>query len=94
MSLPLDQSSERVATGPSTVGISPAIERHYTVAEVAILWNLSRDTIRRLFQNEPGVAILTTATRRGKRRYKTLRIPETVLLRVHRQKVNALMLHT
>jgi hypothetical protein len=93
MSLPLDRSSERGAKVPSTVGISPAIERHYTVAEVAILWNLSRDTIRRLFENEPGVVILTTATRRGKRRYKTLRIPESVLLRVHRQNVNALMLH-
>jgi transcriptional regulator GlxA family with amidase domain len=93
MSLPLNPSSERDARVPSTVGISPAIERHYTVAEVAILWNLSRDTIRRLFQNEPGVIVLTAATHRGKRRYKTLRIPESVLLRVHRQKVNALMLH-
>jgi hypothetical protein len=93
MSLPLNPSSERDATVPSTGGISPAIERHYTVAEVAILWNLSRDTIRRLFQSEPGVVILTTATRRVKRRYKTLRIPESVLLRVHRQNVNALMFH-
>jgi transcriptional regulator GlxA family with amidase domain len=78
---------------PSTIGFSPAIERHYTVAEVAILWNLSRDTIRRLFQNEPGVVVLTTATRRGKRRYRTLRIPESVLLRVHRQNINALVFH-
>jgi len=93
MSLPLNQSSERDAKVSSTVGILPAIERHYTVAEVAILWNLSCDTIRRLFENEPGVVILTTATRRGKRRYKTLRIPESVLLRVHRQNVNALMFH-
>jgi len=93
MSLPLDQSSERDAKVSSGVGISPAIERHYTVAEVAILWNLSRDTIRRLFQSEPGVVILTTATRRGKRRYKTLRIPESVLLRVHRQILNAQTVH-
>jgi hypothetical protein len=88
-----DESSERDARGPITIGISPAIERHYTVAEVAILWNLSLDTIRRLLENEPGVVVLTTATRRGKRRYKTLRIPESVLLRMHRQKVNVRSIH-
>jgi hypothetical protein len=37
MPLPLDQSSERDAKVPRTVGISLAIERHYTVAEIATL---------------------------------------------------------
>jgi len=30
-------------------------ERHYSPAELAELWNLSVDTLRRLFVNEPGV---------------------------------------
>jgi hypothetical protein len=33
----------------------PPLQRHYTVDEVAALWQLSRDTVRRLFQDEPGV---------------------------------------
>jgi hypothetical protein len=57
-------------------------ERHYDVAELAVLWNLSEDTIRRLFSSEPGVLVLSRA-RRGKRSYTTLRIPESVAHRVH-----------
>lgn len=57
-------------------------ERHYDVAELAVLWNLSEDTIRRLFRGEPGVLVLSRA-RRGKRSYTTLRIPESVAQRVH-----------
>lgn len=61
-------------------------ERHYTVAEVAVLWNLSKDAVRRVFQNEPGVLVLgDTNPRRRKRRYLTLRIPQSVLERVHGQ---------
>jgi len=61
-------------------------ERHYTVVELADRWNLSPDTIRKLFENEPGVLALEERGRkRGKRRYTTLRIPESVALRVHRR---------
>lgn len=61
-------------------------ERHYTVGELAERWNLSPDTIRRLFGNEPGVLMLGEGGRsRGKRRYTTLRIPESVVERVHRR---------
>lgn len=59
-------------------------ERHYTVAEVAAMWNLSNDAVRRLFQNEPGVLIFANRIRGSKRRYTTLRIPLSVLERVHR----------
>src|SRR5262245_45360027 len=60
-------------------------ERHYTVAEVAALWNLSSDAVRKLFQDEPGVLILGGRSAAHKRRYTTLRIPESVLQRVHRR---------
>ena len=63
-----------------------AAVRHYSPAEIAELWNLSVDSVRRLFENEPGVLVLGNATpRRGKRSYTTLRIPEHVLERVHRR---------
>jgi len=70
---------------PSRVSTSFA-ERHYTVAEVAAMWNLSPDKVRRLFENEPGVVVLgDEAPHRGKRRYRTLLIPESVVERVHRR---------
>ena len=59
-------------------------ERHCSVSEIAQLWNLSHDTVRRLFVDEPGVLIIH-ARRRGTRVYRTLRIPETVAKRVHQR---------
>jgi len=46
--------------------------------------NISADAVRRLFQNEPGVLIFGDQSKSYKRRYTTLRIPESVLARVHR----------
>jgi hypothetical protein len=61
-------------------------ERHYSVGEVAELWGLSTDMIRGIFDQEPGVIALGNETRlRGRRRYVTIRIPESVLQRVHRR---------
>jgi hypothetical protein len=57
-------------------------ERHYSVSDVAKLWALSRDSVRRLFRREPGVLVMGD-------RYVTLRIPESVLERVHRRMSNA-----
>ena len=58
-------------------------ERHYAVIEVAELWNLSPDKVRDLFEHEPGVLVIGDRNPRHKRRYLTLRIPQTVLQRVH-----------
>ena len=62
-----------------------ANEKHYSVVELAKLWALSERTIRRMFESEPGVLCWGSSERRFKRGYKTLRIPETVMLRVHRR---------
>jgi hypothetical protein len=61
------------------------IERHYAVAEIAEMWNLSADKVRELFENEPGVLVIGERSPRRKRRYITLRIPQSVLERVHRR---------
>ena len=61
-------------------------EKHYLVAELAELWSVSSDTIRRLFRREPGVVVISRADHTGKRcrsRYESLRIPESVVRRVH-----------
>lgn len=73
------------ATPTPLVAGAQFAERHYSVAEVAAMWNLSQDAIRKIFQNEPGVLILGGPGVAHKRRYTTLRIPESVLQRVHRR---------
>lgn len=59
-------------------------EHHYSPSEVAALWNLNVETIRRIFQDEPGVVVLQAPSKKGRRPYKTIRIPQSVLERVHR----------
>jgi hypothetical protein len=58
-------------------------ERHYAVIEVAEMWHLSPDKVREIFEREPGVLVIGDPNPRHKRRYRTLRIPESVITRVH-----------
>lgn len=60
-------------------------QHHYTVEQVAEMWNISRDTIRRLFLGEEGVLKIERPGSRYKRSYVTLRIPESVLNRVYQR---------
>jgi len=69
---------------------SAALERHYAPDELAALWNLSPDTVRRLFEREAGVLVIDHTKSSARRRYRTLRIPESVALRVHRRMTNSL----
>ena len=65
-----------------------SMEKHFSVAQVAERWGLSEDSVRRLFEKEPGVLVIEPARSRfGRRRYRTLRIPESVVERVHRTHV-------
>jgi len=59
-------------------------ERHFSVEELAKLWQVSDDFIRRLFLHEEGVLVFCHP-RPGRRVYRTLRIPESVAQRVHRR---------
>jgi hypothetical protein len=61
------------------------VERHYSPSELAELWGLSSDTIRGLFEDEPGVVTIGERNPWRKRRYVTLRIPQSVAARVHRR---------
>ena len=65
---------------------TPSMEPHFSVAQVAERWGLSADTVRRLFVHEPGVLVIEPVRGRfSRRRYRTLRIPESVAERVHRR---------
>jgi hypothetical protein len=60
-------------------------EQFYTVAEAAKFLKVSRDTITKLFADEPGVVDLGSPERLHKRRYRVLRIPHAVFNRVIHQ---------
>ena len=66
-----------------------ATERHFTVKELAEMWKLDEGTIRKIFKDEDGVLVIgTNRLRRGTRQYATLRIPESVMLRVYFSRAN------
>jgi hypothetical protein len=75
------RSGEPFKNEPDT---PPSLEKHFSPKELGELWGLSSDTIRRFFHREPGVLVLKQCTR-GKRRYRTLRIPASVAERFHRR---------
>ena len=58
-------------------------ERHYSVDELASIWGVSDDFVRRLFLHEPGVVVVFKH-RPGKRVYRVVRIPESVARRALR----------
>ena len=61
-------------------------EKHYTAPELAKLWGLSADTIRKLFRNEDGVLkVPSLANKDGQRPYNTLTIPESIAAKVHQR---------
>jgi len=79
-------TAPKFVQGPACEQQPRMCEQHFAPAEIAELWNLSADTVRKLFENEPGVLVLgNQQPRRGKRSYTTPRIPAHVLERVHRR---------
>jgi AraC-like DNA-binding protein len=74
----ISRPSPRVPTGAES-------EIHYTVADIAGRWNLSKDTVRRLFREEEGVLLIPSRNPRRPLRanYNTMLIPESVAKRVH-----------
>ena len=74
--------SESAENGRTLEG---ALERHYSAKEIAELWGLCENSVRELFKREPGVVLIQRPKSRWKRAYTTLRIPKSVLERVHRR---------
>ncbi len=70
---------------PRAQSAGPAFEPHYSVPQIAKIWALHPDTVRSMFQNEDGVITIHHPERLRKRQHTTLRIPESVMVRVHRK---------
>lgn len=81
----VDPKPERLGA-ERIISVLPAFEPHFTVQQIAEMWNLSADAIRRLFRGEPGVVEIKSERRGYRRRsYTSLRIPRSVAERVHRR---------
>lgn len=72
---------------PATGTVELATERHHSRAEIAAMWDISEDTVTTIFEHETDV-IWITKPAKHKRRYRTMRVPHSVLLRVHRRLTN------
>jgi hypothetical protein len=59
------------------------LELHYSVKQIAASWGLCENAVRDIFRNEPGVVRIHRPKSRNKRAYTTLRIPRSVVERVH-----------
>ena len=57
-----------------------SFERHYSIADLAALWRLSRETVRLLVKDEVGVLKIQLGRKRCMCRYS---IPESVARRIH-----------
>lgn len=61
-----------------------SFERHYSAEEIAELWGLSAKVVRELFEDEPGVIRIGNRVSTGrKRKYVTLKVPSSIVARVH-----------
>jgi transcriptional regulator GlxA family with amidase domain len=83
------EMQERKSVQPASELHSVALERHYSVPEIAELWAMSEKSVRRLFAGEHGVLEWGTHETARRRGYVNLRIPESVLIRVHQRRQRA-----
>ena len=72
----MDSTTEEEAAVPSFA------VQHYSVSQIARMWGLSDDSIRRIFEKEADVLVFVRGT---KRKYRTLRIPAHVVERVYKR---------
>ena len=60
-------------------------ERHYRVGELAELWGLGRETVRKLVKDDPGVIKIMQGRKKA---HTTYSIPESAARRIHTRLLN------
>ena len=61
-------------------------ERHYRISDLARLWGLGRETVRKLIKDDPGVIKI----RMGRKKAHTIySVPESAARRIHTRLLNA-----
>jgi hypothetical protein len=57
-----------------------AFEQHYRLGELAAMWHVGRETVRRIVTNEPGVIKIKMGKKQANTSYS---VPQSVALRIH-----------
>ncbi len=74
-------ASRQLQSSPSSV-VCP-FEKHYTPDQLAELWHVAANTVRRWCEESGGVLKIDRPERLHKRGYKSLRIPESTATRIY-----------
>jgi hypothetical protein len=65
---------------------STAFEKHYRVGDLARMWGLGRETVRKLVKDDPGVV----KVRMGRKKAHTIySVPESAASRIHTRLLNS-----
>jgi len=62
-----------------------AFERHYRIGELAKMWSLGRETVRRLVKDEPDVIKIRFGVKKS---HTTYSVPASVAARIHTKLLN------
>ena len=77
------KSTKSGSMGPWQVDTT--FEPHFSISDLCINWKLSRETVRQLVKDEPGVLKVRNGLRKAMTRYS---IPESVARRIHTKLFN------
>jgi len=70
---------------PRLIPIDTTFEDHYSIAELASKWKLSRETVRQLVKDDPEVVKIRNGQRKTMTRYS---VPAPVARRIHTRMLN------
>jgi len=62
-----------------------AFEKHYRISDLARMWSLGRETVRRLVKDEPGVVKISMGRKKSHTLYS---VPESAAHRIHTRLLN------
>jgi hypothetical protein len=63
-----------------------AFEKHYRVGQLAQLWGLGRETVRKLVKDDPGVVKIRCGRKKA---HTTYSVPESAAQRIHTRLLNS-----
>jgi hypothetical protein len=67
-------------TGDAVPSDTSYAEKHYRIGELAKLWGLGRETVRKLVMQDPGVIKIRMGRKKS---HTTYSVPESAAARIH-----------
>ena len=70
---------------PADRQVHAAFEQHFRISELAELWRVGRETVRKLVKDEPGVIKIRL---RRKKAHTSYSVPESIARRIYTRLLN------